>query len=137
MKSVMLLMALAVSTCAIGQPLMLSPTASPTPEDQVEVARVPAGSGEPEQTGFENAVLVGNNMYHAPQFMPGYPTAATIWPRVIEIPCRRDGENVIQCEGYHWVPSMGRGEYLYFVPVVLRPSVSSTLEGPQPIALAP
>jgi hypothetical protein len=85
---------------------------------QVEISRMFLGSGEPGQPGFENATAVYNNVYHAPQYLPGFPTAATIWPRVIEVPCRQVGAS-LQCEGYHWTPRMGRGEYLYFTPVLI------------------
>ncbi len=75
------------------------------------------GSGEPGEPGFEKATPVYNNIYHVPQYMPGYPTAAIIWPRVIEVPCRKV-EAGLQCDGYNWTPNMGRAEYLYFMPVL-------------------
>ena len=83
----------------------------------VQIQRQQLGSGEPGQGGLENATLVEDGMYHAPQYLPGFPTAATIWPRVISVPCRKNGDALV-CEGYHWLPEFGRGEYLYFVPVV-------------------
>jgi hypothetical protein len=43
--------------------------------------------------------------------MPGYPTSATIWPRVVIVPCSTE-----LCAGYEVTPDMGRGEYLFFVP---------------------
>lgn len=66
---------------------------------------------------FENAKQVGNyGVYHAPQYMPGYPTAATIWARVIEVKCVG-----LRCDGYNWSPEMGRGEYLFIKPVAAQP----------------
>lgn len=86
-------------------------------QGQVEIGRMLLGSGEPGQPGVENATAVYNNIYHAPQYLPGFPTAATIWPRVIEVLCRQV-EGGLQCDGYNWTPRMGRGEYLYFTPIV-------------------
>jgi hypothetical protein len=50
-------------------------------------------------------------VWHVPQYLPGFPTAATIWPRVIILQCASD-----LCSGYEITPEMGRGEYLFFVP---------------------
>ncbi len=88
--------------------------------EEVMIQRMPLGSGTPGKTGYENAVPVGNGLYHAPQYPPGHPTAATIWPRVVEVPCKKEGDKLL-CEGYQWLPAMGRGEYLYFKPVVAQP----------------
>jgi len=60
---------------------------------------------------------VENNMYHAPQYLPGSPTAASLWPRVVRVRCEKAGEG-LRCEGYNWAEWMGRGEYLYFTPVI-------------------
>lgn len=83
----------------------------------VQIERTPYGSGEPGQAGGEAAVLVENNIYHAPQYLPGSPTAASLWPRVIRVQCQQAGEG-LQCDGYHWAPWMGHAEYLYFTPVI-------------------
>lgn len=44
------------------------------------------------------------------KFLPYHPTAATIWPRTVQIN-----------EGEHWNPAMGRMEYLYIeeTPVLM------------------
>lgn len=100
--------------------------------EQVLIKRVPLGSGTPGKTGYENATPVGNGLYHAPQYTPGHPTAATIWPRVVEVPCTKEGEKLL-CEGYHWLPEMGRGEYLYFKPMVAKAAVAVVPPPPQVI----
>lgn len=84
----------------------------------INVQRHALGSGEPGQRGFElsNPVLQ-NNIFHGPQYMPHFPTAATIWPRVIEVNCTVDRK----CEGYNWAPSMGRAEYLFVTPRMVVP----------------
>lgn len=85
----------------------------------VEIQRLYLGSGEPGQPGFENATLVVNDVYHVPQYLPGRPTAASIWPRVIDVPCTRLASGGLRCQGYAWRPGIGRAEYLYFRPVVV------------------
>lgn len=126
--------------------------AQPTAATAVEIERTFLGSGEPEQRGFENATAVINDSYHAPQYMPGYPTAATLWARTIEVPCTRSVEGRLQCKGYQWSPAMGRAEYLYFRPVLtamapaaasdsaptpVAPSSSSSGAGPAPLPPKP
>ena len=84
----------------------------------VVVNREELGSGQPEANGIENAVRWDNDIFHAPQYMPGFPTAATLWPRVINVRCDMT-THFLWCDGYHWLPEMGRGEYLMIHPVVV------------------
>lgn len=77
--------------------------------------QVQLGSGVPSEGGVTNAPLVMDGMYHAPQYLPSHPTAATIWPRVVDVDCTNDGQ-VVKCDGYNWSPEMGRGEYIYIRP---------------------
>src|SRR5262249_40966459 len=90
------------------------------------------GSGTPGGPPLEVAVQVDNDLYHAPQYLPYYPTAAPIWPRVVEVQCTRlpihhakpeDARKgaPLKCEGYHWTPAMGRAEYLFVTPKVVEP----------------
>lgn len=67
-----------------------------------------------------NSINWNNDIYHSPQYMPGYPTAATIFPRVVDVDCVRV-INGISCKGYNWLPEMGRGEYLMVHPVIHEP----------------
>lgn len=90
-----------------------------TPPAAVEIERHRLGSGEPGLQGFENATLVINDLYHAPQYLPGYPTAAAIWARVVNVACVRVEAGGLRCNGYNWQPGLGRGEYLFFRPVVV------------------
>jgi hypothetical protein len=92
----------------------------------------PYGSGTPGATGPENATLVDNNVFHAPQYLPGSPTAASIWPRVVEVPCTNVG-GAIRCDGYVWQPRLGRGEYLFFKPVVATPVQPQVIQSPPQI----
>jgi hypothetical protein len=76
----------------------------------LRIERQPFGSGLQNATGTENADPVGDlGVWHAPQYLPGFPTAATIWPRVVDVPCVHE-----VCAGYSITPAMGRGEYLFF-----------------------
>lgn len=95
---------LAIAFSAIG---MSAASAQPM------IERQGLGSGEPGVSGWEPSTAVGNDAFHAPQYMPGSPTAASIWPRVVEVPCNA---GATQCEGYQNVPALGRGEYLFFRP---------------------
>lgn len=83
----------------------------------VNVSREPLGSGQPGATGFENATRWDNDIFHAPQYLPGYPTAAVIYPRVVDVECVRAASG-LNCKGYNWLPELGRGEYLMIRPVV-------------------
>lgn len=86
---------------------------------QVTIDRIPLGSGVPGNEGQENAMQWDMDIYHAPQYMPGYPTASTIFPRVISVSCM-EKENGIHCRGYNWVREMGRAEYLMIRPVMVK-----------------
>lgn len=100
---------------------------------EVNIDKTAMGSGAPGQTfsnvGVENAKPVNHSpsVLHAPQYLPFYPTAAVIWPRVIEVPCIKAADGALQCEEYHWSPSMGRAEYLFFTPVVKEPAPSAVV----------
>lgn len=85
----------------------------------VNIDSITNGSGTPGNAFPENAVEVFNGLMHAPQYMPGYPTAATIWPRVVEVPCTKTAAGDLNCAGYKWTPNLGRGEYLFIKPKVV------------------
>ncbi|GGH54031.1 hypothetical protein GCM10010975_10170 [Comamonas phosphati] len=70
------------------------------------------GSGQQSAPGEEIAQPVGGyGVWHVPQYLPGYPTSATIWPRAVVVKCKNK-----RCEGYVITPQMGPGEYLFFIP---------------------
>lgn len=79
----------------------------------VAIERTTLGSGTPGQYGFEQAVpVLENDIYHAPQYMPYMPTAATIWPRIVEVPCHKVADT-LKCDGYVFDGTY-RAEYLFF-----------------------
>ncbi|ABM35479.1 hypothetical protein [Polaromonas naphthalenivorans] len=86
---------------------------------QVNIDRIPLGSGTPGNDGVENAVEWDLNLYHAPQYMPGHPTASTIFPRAISVLCM-EKETGLHCKGYNWLPEMGRTEYLMIRPMIVK-----------------
>lgn len=76
-----------------------------------------AGSGVPGTTVPTKAnPELPYGVFYAPQYLPNHPTAATIWPRVVEVDCMRDTGGNFRCEGYNWTPDMGRAEYLWVKP---------------------
>lgn len=82
------------------------------------VVRNQLGTGSPAPmitVGTETAVYVDDGYYHIPQYLPNHPTAGTIWPRVVEVECDKVGEKIV-CEGYHWLPKLGRAEYIMILP---------------------
>ncbi|WP_426147251.1 hypothetical protein [Polaromonas sp. DSR2-3-2] len=97
---------------------------------EVKIQRNLMGSGiQNELMTADVATPVGDyGVYHAPQYMPGFPTAATIWPRVIEVKCQND-----LCAGYENTPALGRGEYLFFKPVNTVAAASIPIASPTPI----
>lgn len=66
------------------------------------------------------ATPVFDGLWHAPNYMPQYPTAATLWPRVVEVPCKTVAAGAaLDCGVVTWTPAFegGRGEYVYLKPV--------------------
>lgn len=101
--------------------MALAAMAASVSAQNVEIQRNEYGSGTPGAKGMENAQVVENDLFHSPQYLPFHPTAGTIWPRVVEVPCIRTGA-ILKCEGYNWTPKMGRGEYLFFKPRIIEPA---------------
>jgi hypothetical protein len=89
--------------------------------EEIYVARQPLGSGITND--YEKAYTLPDNLVHVPNYLPGFPTAATIWPRVVTVTCSDDGSRVL-CNGYNVNQySTGRGEYLYTQPVIVKLAV--------------
>jgi hypothetical protein len=105
--------------------MLVGITAAAHAEDTFNVNRRQLGNaGDPAQTvtvGTEKAVPVGDGMYFLPQYLPAYPTAAPIWPRVVRLKCKQMPTGIV-CDGFHWTPDLGRGEYLYVIPEVEQPA---------------
>ena len=93
----------------------------------VGIDRAVLGSGTPGKGGIEVAQpVLQNDIFHAPQYMPYYPTAAVIYPRVVDVPCAKTPSGDVICDSYSWQPKMGRGEYLFFTPHFTAPVVQPT-----------
>lgn len=127
------LLLLATSAFALGN------TNESVVNETTIVTRKQLGTGSPAQTltvGNQNANYVADGYYHVPQDLPYYPTAGIIWPRIVELECEKvKGELV--CEGYHWQPKLGRGEYLFVVPrlKVIAPPVIAPLVIAPPVII--
>lgn len=117
---VAVLAVLLVATCATAQPTAepISNTGarSDLPGIAVNRNRLGTGTRTPMITvGTETAIYVDDGYYHLPQYLPSYPTAGVIWPRVVEVECEEVDAKVV-CSGYSWAPRLGRGEYIMIVP---------------------
>lgn len=102
---------------------------------RVRINGVPLGSGVPTATGMpqpEAAHHVANGDFHVPNYLPGHPTAATLWPRVVWLPCERDEWRAeLVCGGYDVSPS--RGEYVYLRPLEKPKSLPPPPPPPPPL----
>ena len=142
MKNLLLIIALA-GVCDVGHAADIDPS---TAVPDFQVRRMPFGSGTPAvavTNGTETALPVADGLYHVPNYLPGFPTAATIWPRELPLDCVRDADSgKPTCTGFEVYPATGRGEYLFVrptlktLPVVAVP-VPQDLPPPPPPALAP
>jgi len=95
----------------------------------VAVQQLPFGSGTPGSTGATTATSnLPDGLYYAPQYLPGFPTAATIWPRVVDVKCEKLGADDVKCAGYNWLPEYGRGEYLLIRPTIVEPVPPTIVE---------
>lgn len=92
------------------------------------IQNMPYGSGTPGTDGSTAAVETypGSGLYYAPGYMPGYPTAGVIFPRVIDVNCN-EKDHAVVCDGYNWLPAMGRGEYLFIRPRLVKSPEVKTL----------
>lgn len=102
---------------------------------EVAVGVKEMGSGTPGSVGLENAQVVVNDLRQAPGYLPQNPTAATIWPRTIEVDCVKQSTGSLNCEGYRWSPSMGRGEYIFIQPRVKEPVAPVIVERAVPFTV--
>jgi hypothetical protein len=99
-----------------------------------EVERLPFGSGTPAvaaTAGAEPASHVADGLYHVPNYLPGFPTAATLWPREVPTACEMAGGRTV-CTGYGVHLATGRGEYIFVRPVVKAPPVQAVAPEPLP-----
>jgi hypothetical protein len=88
--------------------------------DEITIRNMVYGSGTQEakvESTQAQETYPGSGLYHSSDYMPGYPTASPIFPRVVDVPCTK-GDKGITCDGFNWSPSMGRGEYLLLRPLI-------------------
>ncbi len=127
------------SVCGVGHAADIDPSAA-VPDFQVR--RMPFGSGTPAPdvtNGTETALPVADGLYHVPNYLPGFPTAATIWPRELPLDCEPDADSgKPSCSGFEVYPATGRGEYLFVRPMLKTvPLVTVPIQQNAPAAPAP
>lgn len=132
-----MLLAVACHTCLATELAAQWETGQVAAIHAFEVERLPFGSGTPAEdvtTGTESAHAVVDGLYHVPNYMPGYPTAATIWPRELPVECDSDSAgSAPRCTGYRVLPVVGRGEYIFVRPYAKPlPQVIETPPPPPP-----
>jgi hypothetical protein len=115
----MLLLALSLVTTSVVAQEITTNGGMPLDDPQVLlVARIPLGSGAPspgETTGYSEALPVSDGLYHVPGYLPYESTAASLWPRVVDVNCR-DTSGTWYCSGYRVDGILGRGEDIYVRP---------------------
>jgi len=129
MKKVLLITALLSCSVFAAEPIE---NTLPKSSKVLNISREALGIGTPApmiSIGTERAQYIDDGYYHAPQDMPYYPTAAVIWPRVVEVPCEYIHGKML-CEGYHWQPKLGRAEYLFVIP-----KMKEIIEPPAPVVM--
>ncbi len=114
-KIVFGLLAAIITTGAYANTAQFVPNKSTT----VYVKDEAFGSGFPGMKGYTKASRLQGDVYFVPQYLPGNPTSEVIYPRVVNIPCKVGANNTLYCGGFHWLPSMGRGEFLFVRPVIV------------------
>ncbi len=92
----------------------------------VVINNEPLGDGPPSHTmtvGTTKAYYWGDGLYFVPGYMPGWPTAATMWPRVVTVKCVKETDGTIHCDGYEIRDQQiqHRGEYILFRPIIVDP----------------
>jgi hypothetical protein len=63
--------------------------------------------------------------------LPGQPTAATLWPRIIRVECTMEMGRM-KCDYPPRGPEVGRGEYIMYEPVLKKEPVQQVIIQQQP-----
>jgi len=95
----------------------------------LSIERRELGFGTPGLEGVEKAEQWdgSNAIYHSLTYLPGHPTAATIYPRVVDVECIKNAQGNFACAGYNWRQELGRAEYLFIRPVARGPVIVEKL----------
>ena len=122
MKRLLILALSLASASAFAQEIATNGGMPVDDPQTILVARVPLGSGVPSPgatIGYSEALPVSDGLYHVPGYLPYQSTAATLWPRVVDVKCRDNG-GTWYCSGYHVDGVLERGEDIYVRPHFLR-----------------
>jgi hypothetical protein len=136
-----ILLAGACHICVAADVIAVPGARKTLPVAAFEVERIPFGSGTPANgvtVATETAHIVVDGLYHVPNYLPGFPTAATIWPRELPLECDTDpATGNPTCTGYRVLPAVGRGEYIFVRPYakdVVPPPAPVVIDTPPPLA---
>ncbi len=114
----MLIVAILALTASLAMAQLVTPTNPDTPTTVAALKWI----GDPD-------CRPGNcphGIHHVPGMLPGQPTAATIWPRIIRVECvMEDGK--MKCDYPARTPSVGRGEYVMYEPVFKKEPVQQVI----------
>jgi hypothetical protein len=97
-----------------------------SPYGIVTFKNIPMGTGQPSDKTFGSTIGMywGNGLFFVPGYLPGYPTAAVLWDRVIDVNCKKVVGG-LSCDGsaLHDQQVANRGEYILYRPVIQNPPV--------------
>jgi hypothetical protein len=135
MKRILFLVALASTT--LGSSAFAQESINgwmpPDSPPSIEVANVPMGSGMPGQSvGYTEATPVSDGLYQVPGFMPYQSTAASMWPRVVDVTCHNQS-GTWYCNGYHIDGVLERGEDIYVRPQFIQVSSTAAVPMAKPV----
>ena len=113
---------LIVISLAISANLAMAQLVTPTnPDAPVSVASL-KWIGDPD-------CRPGNcphGIHHVPGMLPGHPTAATIWPRIIRVQCTME-DGKMKCDYPARSPDVDRGEYVLYEPIFKKEPVQQVI----------
>src|ERR1700684_4204930 len=103
MKPLLLLTLSLVSAGVLAQEIPTNGEMPPNYPTLLMVQRVPEGSGIPSAggtAGYSAALPAAAGLYQVPWFLTFQSTAATIWPREVDVKCYTHND-LCYCGGYH------------------------------------
>lgn len=112
--------------CACSAWAQAAPPVSEQNAPSVFIQNVQMGTGVPTPSvaiGSEKASYWGDGLYYVPGYYPGYPTAQVLWPRMVEVPCTKNPNGSILCQGFSILSQQVgyRGDFILFKPVFHSP----------------
>jgi hypothetical protein len=111
-----------VTTLALAANLAMAQLAIPTTPDAPVTVSSLRWVGDPDcRPG-----ICPHGIHHVPGMLPGHPTAATLWPRIIRVECTME-DGKMKCDYPARTPSVGRGEYVMYEPVFKKEPIQQVI----------